>query len=223
MNKFNEQAGRTKKMVYIALLIAVELVLSVTPLGYVPVGVIRATTIHIPVIIGAILFGPIVGALLGGVFGLTSLLNNTFNPTVTSFVFSPFYSVGEFHGNFWSLVIALVPRVLIGIVAYYVFKITYKCTQRWDKNKIISFVCAGLLGSLTNTLLVMGGIYVFFGQSYALARSIPYETLLGVIMGIIGTNGVVEAIVAALLTVFVAKPLIAVTKLDVAAIKKHEV
>ncbi|PHV72285.1 ECF transporter S component [Sporanaerobium hydrogeniformans] len=221
MNKLNEQVGRTKKMVYIALLIAVELVLSVTPLGYIPVGVIRATTIHIPVIIGAILFGPIVGALLGGVFGLTSLLNNTFNPTVTSFVFSPFYSLGEFQGNFWSIAIALLPRILIGIVAYYVFKWTYKCTNKWDNNKMMSFILAGLLGSLTNTLLVMGGIYLFFGQSYAMARSIPYETLLGVIIGIIGTNGVVEAIVAALLTLLVAKPLIAVTKLEIAAIQRN--
>lgn len=204
-------ASKTKTQVYIALLIAVELVLAMTPIGFIPIGFIRATTIHIPVIIGAILFGPVVGMLLGGIFGLTSIVVNTFEPNVTSFVFSPFYGIGEFHGNFWSLIIAMVPRIMIGVTAYYAFRWTYKR----DKKKVVSFVAAGLVGSLTNTLLVMLGIYVFFGQSYALAKDIPYEALFVFIIGIIGTNGVVEAIVAGLLTLFVAKPLIKVAKLNV--------
>ena len=69
-------------------------------LGYIPLGFTRATIIHIPVIIGSIILGPKYGAFLGFIFGLTSLVNNTFNPTVTSFVFTPFYSLGTYVGNF---------------------------------------------------------------------------------------------------------------------------
>ena len=102
----------TLSMVQLAMFSAIILAMAFIPgLGYIPLGVTRATIIHLPVIIGSLLLGPKKGAFLGGVFGLTSLINNTFSPTVTSFTFSPFYS----GGNPWSLVICFVPRILIGI------------------------------------------------------------------------------------------------------------
>ena len=82
-------------LVQAALFSALIILLAFTPfLGYIPLGFTRATIIHIPVIIGSILLGPKQGAVLGLVFGLTSLVNNTVNPTATSFVFSPFYELG---------------------------------------------------------------------------------------------------------------------------------
>ena len=113
---------KTKDMVTTAMFVAIILAMSFVPyLGYIPLGFMNATIIHIPVIIGAILLGPARGAFLGGIFGLTSMINNTFNPNLTSFVFSPFYSLGNVHGNFKSLMICFVPRILIGVVAYYVY------------------------------------------------------------------------------------------------------
>ena len=65
-------------MVQLALFSAIILAMAFTPgLGYIPLGVTRATIIHLPVIIGGILLGPKKGAFLGGVFGATSLINNT--------------------------------------------------------------------------------------------------------------------------------------------------
>ncbi|MEG1447823.1 MAG: ECF transporter S component [Oscillospiraceae bacterium] len=186
-----KQKIETKKLVLMGLFVAIEIALAFTPLGFIPLGFTRATTIHIPVMLGAIVMGPKAGAILGAVFGITSLVINTVTPTVTSFVFSPFYS----GGNMWSLVIVLVPRILIGVTAYYTFKFMIKAS----KNKIISYSVAGVVGSLTNTILVMGGIYLFFGKQYASAKSLPFEELFGVIMGIVGINGVPEAIVAAIL------------------------
>lgn len=202
----------TKTMTQLALLTAIMIVMALIPfLGYIPITpAIRATTIHIPVIIGAILLGPKAGAFLGGVFGLTSLITNTISPSVTSFVFTPFYQVGETGGNFWSLVICFVPRILIGIVAGVVFK----QLEKIDKTKIFACILSGVLGSMTNTLLVMGGIYVFFGESYAAAKNIAYDTLLKVIGGVIAVNGVLEAIVAALIATLVARPLIHILKKD---------
>ena len=109
-------SAKTLKLVQLALLGALIVVLAFTPfIGYIPLGVTRATIVHIPVIIGSILLGPKMGAVLGGLFGLTSFINNSFiSPNITSFTFTPLYSVGEFHGNVWSLVICFVPRILLG-------------------------------------------------------------------------------------------------------------
>lgn len=98
-----------RKMVIVGVLGGVSAVLGMTPLGFIPVGPTRATIMHIPVIIGAILEGPIVGALVGLIFGLFSIFQALTNPTPVSFVFlNPLVSV--------------VPRVLIGIISYYVFE-----------------------------------------------------------------------------------------------------
>lgn len=193
----------TKAMVLLAIFAAIEILLAFTPLGFIPLGFTRATTIHIPVILGAIILGPTAGAVLGGLFGVLSIIINTINPTITSFVFSPFYSLGEFSGNFWSLVIALVPRILIGISAYYTFKIISK----FDSSKVVAYLGAGIVGSLANTLLVMGGIYIFFGETYAIAKDVPFEALFGFIMGIIGVNGIPEAIAAAIIITAIGKSL----------------
>ena len=116
--KMSTLTTKTKDMVTTAMFVAIILAMSFVPyLGYIPLGFMNATIIHIPVIIGAILLGPARGAFLGGIFGLTSMINNTFNPNLTSFVFSPFYSLGNVHGNFKSLMICFVPRILIGVVA----------------------------------------------------------------------------------------------------------
>ena len=97
---------------------AIIITMSVVPfLGYIPLGFMNATIIHVPVIVGALLLGPRYGAFLGFVFGMTSLIKATLTPSVTSFVFSPFITIGGYSGNMWSVVIAIVPRVLIGVVA----------------------------------------------------------------------------------------------------------
>ena len=202
----NTQADKTRQMVQMALLGAIILVMAFTPfLGYIPLGFTRATIIHIPVILGSLLLGPKKGAMLGALFGITSLINNTMNPTVTSFVFTPFYSLGDYHGNFGSLIICFVPRVLIGVFAGLIFQ--------WMANKkcriYLSGLVAGLIGSLTNTILDMGGIALFFGNEYASAKS---STLLAVIGTAVGVNGIPEAIVAAILTAAIVTPLFKIRK-----------
>lgn len=196
---------KIREMTQTALLMAVIVLLALVPaIGYIPVGPIRATTIHIPVIIGAILLGPKRGALLGFVFGLTSLAVNTLTPTAASFVFSPFIPVpGTGGGNPLALIIALIPRTLIGVVAGLVF-------WAFEKHKgprTLACILAGFAGSMTNTLLVMGGIYLFFGKSYAEINNLTYEALLGFIGGVISLNGVIEALVAAVLATLIARPL----------------
>ena len=188
---------KTKDMVTTAMFVAIILAMSFVPyLGYIPLGFMNATIIHIPVIIGAILLGPARG---------------TFNPNLTSFVFSPFYSLGNVHGNFKSLMICFVPRILIGVVAYYVYTGIVKLVKKKKndgKGSAAALAAAGAAGALTNTLLVMNGIYFLFGSSYANAKGIATDALYGVILGVIGTQGVPEAIVAAVLTAAIGKALL---------------
>ncbi len=198
-----------RRMVQIALLAAIMMVMSVTPLGYIPLPFMKATIMHIPVIIGACLLGPRVGAGLGALFGVTSVVMATINPNITSFVFTPFYSFNEqFHGSIWSIVVAMLPRILIGVVSGYVFILVKKVI----KNDTVSLMLAGVSGAMTNTIGVMGLIYIFFGEQYAIAGGKDPQLLLGIIIGIIATNGVMEAIIAAILTAAVCKAVLTAFK-----------
>ena len=188
------QTRKISEMVKMSLFIAIIILLSVTPLGYIPLGTVNATTIQMPVIIGAILFGWKKGAILGGVFGITSLIKNTVQPNLTSFVFSPFVPVfGEESGSLWAILICVFSRIMIGIVAYWVFFVLSK----YKVNKTVSSAIAGFCGSLTNTVLVMGGIYFFFGESYSAAKEIAYNTLIVTVTATITGSGIAEAVVSA--------------------------
>ena len=105
------QAGNrfsTMSMVQVAIFGAVICIMAFTPfLGYIPLGFTRATIIHVPVIIASLLMGPKKGAALGFLFGMTSFINNTMNPTPTSFVFTPFYSIGDVSGGWGSMAICM--------------------------------------------------------------------------------------------------------------------
>ena len=195
--------SKTRKLTLLGVLIAVQVVLTLVNIGLIPLPAIKATTLHIPVIVGAVLLGPTEGMILGAAFGIISVITNTISPGLTSFVFSPFVTVGENTGNFASLIVAIVPRVLIGLNAFLVYKLVAKV----DTTKIGAYAAAGLIGAFTNTVFVMGGIYLLFGQQYAAAREIAYSGLFKVIMGVVATNGVPEAIVAALLVPAICKPL----------------
>lgn len=202
------KTSQVKGMVQAALFAALIIIMAFTPfLGYIPLGFTRATIIHIPVILGSLILGPKKGAVLGGVFGLTSFINNTINPTITSFVFTPFYSLGAFSGGIGSVIICFVPRILVGVVPFYVYKLVKRCSIK-DTTSHTGLILAGLAGSLTNTLLVMNLIFLFFRDAYASANHVEAGAVYGFILGVIGTNGVPEAVVAALLTLLVGKVLL---------------
>ncbi|MGI5894343.1 MAG: ECF transporter S component [Candidatus Merdivicinus sp.] len=210
----NKPSAKTLELVQLALFAAIIIVMASVPfLGYIPLPFTRATILHVPVIIGCLMFGPKKGAILGALFGLTSLVQATFNPNLTSFAFSPFYSLGDVHGNFWSLVICFVPRILVGIVPYYVYQLFRKLFQKIKGGQTFSLILAGLAGSLVNTLLVMNFIYLFFGKEYAAAKEIT-TNLYGVILGVIVANGIPEAIVAAILTTAICKALFRIRKME---------
>lgn len=186
---------KTKNLAFMSLFIAIELLMVMVPfLGFIPIGSLRATTLHIPVIIAAMTLGKEKGAGIGLVFGLSSLLINTISPTVTSFVFSPLIS-----GSFMSALIAIIPRMLIGYISGWIYE-----KWQWHRRTVVMTVSA-MMGSLTNTVLVLGGIYLIFGSQYASSIGQSYQQLLPYFLGIIMTNGVLEAITGTIIAVAVTK------------------
>ena len=119
-------------MCVLALFLAIEIIMYLTPIGYLRINALSVTLMHVPVIILASTMGPAAGAFLGFVFGCTSVIGATMTPGITSFVFSPFITVGGISGNFFSLVIALVPRILLGVIAGYVFKFAKKIRKEYS-------------------------------------------------------------------------------------------
>lgn len=189
---------KTKNLAFMSLFIAIEILMVMIPfLGFIPIGPLRATTLHIPVIIAGIVLGKEKGAGIGLVFGLSSLIMNTISPTVTSFVFSPFIS-----GSILSAIIAIVPRVLIGYIAGLIYE------KMKTKNELAKIITGSFLGALTNTVLVLGGIYFIFGSQYALAIGQDFQALLPYLIGIITTSGLLEAIVGTIIATMVSKILI---------------
>lgn len=184
MKNKKKSSSNTRRLVLIGALGGISIFLGVSGLGLIRLPIFSLTIMHIPVIIGALLEGPVVGISVGLIFGLFSMYQNITAPGLTSFIF-------------WNPIVALIPRMLIGIVAYYSFKLF--------KSKIKNTgVCAGIaavLGTLTNTIGVLGLTYILYLDQYAQAREISREAVAGTLLTVGLTNGIPEAIVSALITI----------------------
>lgn len=203
-----EQRHDTRWMVSVALMAAIVIVLANTPLGMIQLPIIKATTVHIPVIIGAILLGPSAGAILGAVFGICSLISNTMAPTLLSFAFSPFMSTSGIPGAIKAIWISVGCRMLIGIAAGWL----WIALEKLKVNQLVALPVAGFVGSMVNTITVMGSIYFLFAQQYAEAREVAVTAVWGLVMGTVTASGIPEAIAAAVLVLAVGKVLIQVFK-----------
>lgn len=209
----NNISNKTISIANLSLFIAIITLMAFIPfLGYIPLGFARATIIHVPVILGSIILGPKKGAILGFVFGLTSFLVATFTPDITAFAFTPFYSIGNIHGNFFSLIICFVPRILVGIIPYFVYNFLCKVIQKENYKQTLALCISGIIGSLTNTLLVMNLIFLFFKDNFAQINNVSADTVYLVILSIIAINGIPEAIIASILTLVIGKVLLRIYK-----------
>lgn len=227
----------TKNLTTVGILGAIVIMLGLTPLGFIPLGVLTITSLHISVIIAGILEGPVVGGLVGMIFGFFSLFNAMTRPGPISFVF-------------YNPLISILPRILIGVVTGLVYKalknkdnnklrlfmnifwsiiiivlgvVTVKsfikdvdlvnkifsiiflliaCLMLYlsVKNKKANFAIAvsSFMGTLTNSGLVLGLIYIFYAQRYALALGINQDLAAKTIFSAFVTNAIPESIVAIL-------------------------
>lgn len=197
----------TRQMVLLALFTAILILLGFTPLGLIDLPLIKATILHVPVIVGAILLGPKSGLFLGAVFGVISLAKNTMAPSLLSFAFSPVIPVpGTGGGSPWALLICFLPRMLVGVTPWLVWRLFCRLF-RGKRGQPAGLALAAAVGAFTNTVLVMGLIYLVFREAYAAVNGISETAVLTAILGVVGTNGVPEAIAAAVITPAVVLPL----------------
>ena len=185
----------TRYMVTLALMAAIVILLANTPLGMIQLPIIKATTVHIPVIIGSIVLGPAAGAFLGAVFGVCSMISNTQAPTLLSFAFSPFLSTTGLIGVIKALWVSIGCRVMIGVVSGWVSV----ALKKLSVPAAVRLAVTGFIGSMTNTVFVMGSIYLLFAQQYAEVKNVGMEAVFGLVMGTVAASGVPEAIAAAIL------------------------
>ncbi len=179
------ESSRTRKIAITGILGAITIMLGVTPFGFIPLGIFSVTTIHIPVIIAAILEGPIVGGLVGLIFGLTSLIQHLTAPKPISFIF-------------WNPMISVFPRVMIGVLSYFFFVLVLKAT----KKERITYMLTGAFGTFVNTFLVLGGAYVFYAKDLVEKYQLSDGASV-FLFGIAAKNGIPEMIFSALITLSV--------------------
>lgn len=184
MEKKTVSYFNARKIAVIGMLSSISMVLGVTPLGFIPIPPANATIMHVPVVIGAILEGPAVGAMIGLIFGIFSIIRAITTPNILSFAFiNPLVSV--------------IPRILIGIFSYYAYK-SIKI-----KRESLRIGLAAVIGSFTNTIGVLGMIYLIYLGRYASAVKLTTAVARKGIVSIALINGLPEALICAAITIFV--------------------
>ena len=186
--------SNVKTLVQLALLTAIELIMAFTPLGYLKIGPVSITFMAIPVAVGAIVLGPLSGAFLGLVFGLTSFSQcfgaDTFGTTLLS--------INAFSTAF----MCLVPRILMGLFAGLIFGGLKKTTLGETGGALLS----SLACSVTNTVLFVGSLIVLFGNTEYI-RGFG-DSVIAVIMTLVSVNTVIEAIACTIIGGAVSKAVI---------------
>ncbi len=173
----------TRQLTVIGMLSAISIVLGATGYGFIPLPMAKATILHIPVIVGAILEGPLVGAIIGFFFGMFSLIQNY---TAPSSIFSP---------AFQNPIVSVLPRILIGVVSYYAYRLML------GKNETLKVSAGAIAGTLTNTLVVLTMIYLLYPNLAFLKPGAGSSSAAKIIYGIALTNGIPEIIVGTVITV----------------------
>jgi len=201
----NKKTFSVRNMTQAAILIALIVVMTVLNIGNIPVGPIVATIYQVPVIIGAIMMGPVMGAVLGGLWGvLCFLLAVTGNTTDVVALTTVQQSVWLY------FLIAFVPRLLTGLFSGLIFKGLDKAV--FKKRYEFSLAITGAVGSLCNTVLYLGSLYLFIKGLLASIYGIELGAVGAMVMGVATTNGLVEAGVSAVLTLLICKVLFVVMK-----------
>ena len=185
----------TREMVASAMLCAILLVMSFTPLGYLTIGPLAISFNMIPVAIGAIALGPVGGMILGAMFGITSFLQclgigGTSPMGVILFEINPILAFLQ----------RFIPRVLAGFLSAMVFRLTKKLI-----NSDVACFVTGFAAALFNTVLFMTTLILFFGKTEYVQTLIAGRNVVIFVCAFVGINAVIEAFAASLIVGAVGK------------------
>lgn len=188
---------KTRQNTLLAIFGTIVIVQNLVPfLGNIPIGPLSITLIHITVIVAAIVLGPVQGMLVGGIWGMITFVRAFVWPT------SPIAVI-----CFTNPLISVLPRILVGAAAGYGY---LQLKKRLSSKK--AMVIAAMMGSMTNTLLVLGQIYIFYHNQAPRLYAVDVRQLLPYLLGVVGTNGIPEMLLAAIMVPLIATVLLKVLK-----------
>lgn len=183
--------ARTMRLAQLAMLIALQAILTFTPVGFIMIPPISITLMHIPVIIGAVTMGPLFGGVLGASFGVMSMLKATFAAaSPADIIFSPFISGSPVQ----SLILCIVPRILLGVIAAWLFI----GLKRLLKNEVVAIGLSAGVATLCHSAMVLGLMWLLFD-------SLPLKEVFATMMSL---NCLLEIAMAVVVGIAVCKPLL---------------
>lgn len=200
-----ETQTRIPEFMQVALFAALIILLAATPLlQYIPLEYAREALVHIPVIIGSLVLGPKKGALLGLVFALTGFAAATVDSGTNILILTPLGASGELHEKAGTVAACFLPRILVGVIPYYV----YLGMGFITKNQILSLALAGLLGSLINTPLISDLVYGFFRNITLAVSEMNLERVQSFLFSLLKSHELSEAAIAAVLVSLICRILL---------------
>lgn len=199
--------NRVRTLVLYGMFIAVVFLLGLTPLGYIYLPMASITTVHIPVIVGGYTLGKKGGATLGFFFGLTSFIKCFTTPdAIAAIMLGTSTGFGAY--NLLLIVAVLfIPRILTGFFSAAV----YQLIGGTGKRQAAAMGVSAFVGSMSNTVLFLGGLYILAFEQTVAAMGVAGNALLATLMGIVAGNGIIEAIAAVIICTAVGKAISAYT------------
>ena len=183
---YTRKSSRTRFLTQLGLLIAITLVMALTPLGYLRTPVLSLSFLTVPVAIGAIVLGPAAGAVLGLTFGLTSFYD--------AFVGGGLKAVLLTLNPAGCFVTTVVARLLCGVLCGLVFA----GLDRLLHGKKLAYVLASLSCPLFNTIFFMGFIMLFYYRTdYIQGFCSKYGVAnpFALVLAMVGVQGMIELVV----------------------------
>ncbi len=174
-------------LAFLGLMLSITIILDITPLGTIPLGAISATILHIPTIITGIILGPVAGLIMGTALGIVGLIHALTRPMT---LLDPLFA---------NPLVSVLPRMFIGVVAYYTYFLVGKLFKKDSLKKTVSTFVAGITGSFTNTALVFLMLYLVYAQDVVKIMGTSFKVI---IFTVFTTNAIAEALISA----FIAMP-----------------
>lgn len=187
------------EMTMTAVLAALIILMTFTPIGYIPLGPVKMTLVTLPVAIGSIVLGKRSGLILGGVFGFTSFY--------TCFGMDALGNILLGVNPFYTFLMCVVPRLLCGFLPALIYDaISKKGTRR----TMLAIPLSGASVAIINTVLFLGSMWLFFAEN--ISELVGVQSIFGLFAAFAGTNGLIEIAVNIVVGTAICKPLTLVKK-----------
>lgn len=179
--------SKTAYLVQLALMVAVTILMSFTPLGYIRLPGLSMSLLSVPVAVAAILLGPIGGLVCGTTFGLTSLYQAITGGSAFTGTLLGLNPAG-------TVFLTVVARALMGLCAGLIFAALHKNV----KTQQISYYVTSLAAPLLNTIFFMSSlVLIFYRTDYIQGFVAKYASTnpLAFVIAFVGVQGLIEAVV----------------------------